>query len=357
MIRLKKVVTLMLPFRRYPMRMSHRLLTSLGGASRFILQAVDQDLTMDLLANITGLSYSALAEQLEFLVQHDFLHADPGDPLGRPTLSERGRRMIQVEQLLQRGEQFVWLDAFTLKRYAAYLMASPDPVHLWREPARVDFSPNVVAVVPPRERDYRRFDELGRLRTLLGPRALAQLLRVFWPDAQSLIENELDHWEYALAEGAQQLDYLPVHWAQLTLRPESQGASESPGLPVVLLPVLELVTRFSAAQAFPWPVIVPEPLLQIVEMVSLGPVPVDTAGSGGMATPSAESIVLPSSLEDDPPDLTTPLPAGLSAALHVRPFHLRCAIDLATFHHGLHEQDCARIFSTSQPSTAAEAFA
>lgn len=357
MIRLNKTVTLMLPFRRYPLRLSHRLLSSLGGVSRFMLRALADGLTQNQLADVTGLSDTTLAQQLTFLAQHHFMQIDPDHPHVPATLSERGRRMVEVERLLQRGEQSIWLDAFTLKRHAVHLLASPAPEHLLSDPASPDFGPNAVAIVPPRARGYHAFDEAGRLRTLLSPDVLAELLAAFWPDAEDLITEEMDHWEYTLGKPeGQELDYLSLTFAQDTLTLDPHADPKSATLPVALLPVLDLTTRFSRVEAFPWPVTVPAPFRQTLELVSLGAV-------SGLAEHPAEAsgkpIVLPASLEDGLPDLVgdTQLPPGLSATLSVRHFQVRCHLDQEAFRHRLHEQDGVRLFSAQQRPPQAEAFA
>ncbi len=360
MIRINKTVTLMLPFRRFSLRLSHRLLKSLGGVSRFMLRALDAGLTLDDLADITGLSDATLAQQLTFLVQHHFVQIDPDDPYASATLSDRGRRMIKVERLLQRGEHSIWLDAFTLKRHAVHLMANPDPEHLLPDPAGRDFSPYTVAVVPARTRSYYAFDEASRLRTLLSPDVLAELLVVFWPEEYELINEEIDHWEYDLGrQGGQDLDYLSITFEQNTLTLDPLADSQSATLPSVLLPVLDLTTRFSCVEAFPWHVKVPVPVRQILELVSLRAVPGLAEHTAAEAAVSGESIVLPASLEDGPPDLidSTQLPHGLSATLSVRRFQVRCYLDQEAFHRQLHEQDGVRLFSAQHQATNAEAFA
>lgn len=356
-IRINKNVTLMLPFRRYPLRLSHRLLTSLGGVSRFILRALEAGLTLDALADITGLSDATLMQQLAFLAQHQFVQIDSDDPHVCASLSNRGRRMIEVERLLQRGEQPIWLDAFTLKRHAVHLMASPDPEHLLSDPAGLDFSPYTVAVVPARARSYHAFDEAGRLRTLLSPDVLVELLGAFWPDAYDLIAEEIDHWEYALGpQEGQELDYLSLTFAQDTLTLDPYADPQSATLPMALLPVLDLTTHFSRVGAFPWPVTVPAPARQILELVSLGELP--GLAEHPVAT-SGEHIVLPASLEYGPPDLMggTQLPPGMSATLSVRHFQVRCQLDQEAFHHQLHERDGVRLFSAQHRVTKTEAFA
>lgn len=360
MIRLQKTVTLMLPFRRYPLRLSHRLLTSLGGVSRFMLRALDASLTMDQLAEVTGLSDTTLLQQLNFLAQHHFVQIDPNNLSAPAKLSERGRRMIEVERLLQQGEQFVWLDAFTLKRHAVHLMASPDPEHLLPDPVGRNFSPYTVAVVPTRARSYHAFDEVGRLRTLLSTEVLAELLVAFWPDASDLITEEIDHWTYVLGrEGRQDLDYLAIAFEQGALALDIRADPQNASLPTVLLPLLELTTRFSRVEGFPWQVTVPAPVRQIIEMVSLCAVP------GGAEYPAADSelpgetIVLPTSLEDGQPEQIgiSQLPPGLSAELGVRRFHVPCHIDPIVFQRQLHGQKGVQLISSQHRTAKSEVFA
>lgn len=356
-IRINKNVTLMLPFRRYPLRLSHRLLTSLGGVSRFILRALEAGLTLDALADITGLSDATLMQQLAFLAQHHFVQIDSDDPHICASLSNRGRRMIEVERLLQRGEQSIWLDAFTLKRHAVHLIANPDPEQLLPDPIGQDFSPYTVAVVPVRGHSYHAFDEVGRLRTLLNPDVLTELLGAFWPDANKLIDEEIDHWEYTLGrQEGQELDYLSLTFAQDTLTLELFADQQSVTLPMVLLPMLDLTTHFSRVEAFPWPVTVPTPNRQILELVSYGELP-ELAEQPPAA--AGDYIVLPVSLDGGPPAIIggEQLPSGMSATLSVRHFQVRCQLDEEAFHHQLHERDGVRLFSAQHRVTKTEAFA
>lgn len=360
MIQLQKTVTLMLPFRRYPLRLSHRLLTSLGGVSRFMLRALDSGLTMGQLSEVTGLSDTTLVQQLNFLAQHHFVQIDPDDLQAPAKLSERGCRMIEVERLLQRGEQSIWLDAFTLKRHAVHLMASPDPEHLLPDPAGRDFSPYTVAVVPARARSYHAFDEVGRLRTLLSTDVLAELLAAFWPDASDLITEEIDHWEYVLGrQGSQGLDYLSITFEQGTLALDTRADPQNASLPTVLLPLLDLTTRFSRVEGFPWQVTVPAPVRKVIEMVSLCAVPGLAEHPVAEAVLSGEAIVLPASLEDGQPEQIgiTQLPPGLSAKLGVRHFQVPCHIDQTAFQYQLHAQKGVQVLSSQHRSAKAEAIA
>ena len=46
-IRINRALTFLLPFDRYSLTLSHRLLDSLGGVSRFLLRAMEQGLSLD----------------------------------------------------------------------------------------------------------------------------------------------------------------------------------------------------------------------------------------------------------------------------------------------------------------------
>jgi len=78
-----------------------------------MLAAAAEGLALNDLADITALSPAALQKQWEFLRRHQFLKPNPDAPDQYPQLSERGSRLHQIAQLLQRAEQFIWLDAFT----------------------------------------------------------------------------------------------------------------------------------------------------------------------------------------------------------------------------------------------------
>jgi len=266
-----------------------------------------------------------------------------------------------VDRLLQRGEQSIWLDAFTLKRHAIHLLASPEPEQMLPDPIGTDFSPYTVVVVPARARSYHFFDEAGRLRTLLNLDVLVELLGAFWPDAKDMIAEEIDHWEYALVrQGGQDLDYLSLTFAQDTLTLDPHADLKSATLPMALLPVLDLATHFSRVEAFPWQVTVPVPVRQILELVSLGAVTgLAEHPAAAQAEASCESIVFPASLGDGPPDLIdcTQLPPGLSATLSARRFQIRCHLDQEAFRHQLHELDGVRIFSAPLRVTMEKAVA
>lgn len=363
MIRLNKTVTLMLPFRRYPLRLSHRLLSSLGGVSCFMLRALDAGLTPAAIADITGLSDTTVVEQLDFLSQHGFVQIDRDDPLAPTTLSPRGRSMVDVEQLLKNGEPpAVWLDAFTLKRDVIHLLVNPDTELLLPDPTDTDFSPYAVAVMPARPRHYRNFDETGRLHTLLNRDVLVELLAVFWPDATALIEEQIEHWEYALGVPAGQdaLDYLPVAFEPDALSLDPRASPPHATLPPALLPVLDMTLHFSRAEGFPWPVAVPAPVRQTLDLVSHSAVPGPAAYPDAEPSAPGEALILPASLELEsaPPDLCgAHLSPGLSATLSARQVHVRCHLDHTEFQHQLQALDGVRHFSAPHQATKAEAFA
>lgn len=329
-IRIDKPITVMLPFHRHGLRLSHRLLTNLGGVSRFILSALDHGLTVDMIANVTALSPSSLKKQLEFLSQHGFAASNVDDP-GRFVVSDRGRRMIDVERLLQRDEHTVWLDAFTLKRQIVFMLAGIDEAEL--QPASLGHSSeHLSAAMPVRERAYHKFDQLNRVRGLLEQDALVQLLTACWPNEERLIQEELDHWEYSLIRSDDhELRYLALVFpaGALTLLPPSNQALAWPN---VALPVVELTTRFGRAKNVPWRVDLPETEHRIVELVCLTELKAMhwfQADPSPGSSSSASLMELPGSNGADMPELAwTPLPPGVSATADVRRSQLTCSLDI-----------------------------
>jgi len=227
-----------------------------------MLAAAAEGLALNDLADITALSPAALQKQWEFLRQHQFLKPNPDAPDQCPQLSERGSRLHQIAQLLQRAEQFIWLDAFTQGSQSGCWLTSasapPSPQrHVWKLP------------VPARKRSLH--EQCNRLRKWLDLRTQFELLRELWPDAKSsLLESEIDHWVWELKESKDE----PCACVLLNLAANTSylypaDESRSHPLPDIACPVLELTTRFVATPGYPWPVDVPEPVHYAMECFSL----------------------------------------------------------------------------------------
>lgn len=323
MIQVNEAITLLLPFHCRTIRLSHRLLDSLGGVSRFMLSALGAGLTLEQVAEVTGLPGAALGRQLAFLSQHGFVDA-PAE--GRaPALGERGRRMLEVERLLYRDRHPIWLDAFTLKQQVVFLLAGLEPAALLPEPPTA--GSGLAAVMPRRARTYWSFDELNRLRTLLDAQTLAELLAMFWPGEDALIHEELDHWDYELLRPAElEPQYLPLAFPAGSLGVHSGVGGRDPAWPLASLPVLELETRFSRDAALPWPVEVPEAERRLIELVShglLGP-----RWRADELPADSRVLALPARTHGAAPDLPpVALPAGVAAIVKARPHRLACCLD------------------------------
>lgn len=324
MIKVNEAVTLLLPFQCRTLKLSHRLLKSLGGVSRFMLSALGAGLTLEQMTEVTGLPEAALSHQLAFLSQHGFVNALTEGQA--PILGERGRRMLEVERLLLRDLLPVWLDTFTLKQQVALLLAGLEPEALQPNPATA--GPSLAATMPRRTPSYRHFDEVNRLRTLLDAHALAGVLATFWPGEAPLIQDEQDHWDYELLRTAEpELRYLTLAFPAGGLSLFSGVGGRNPTWPQASLPALELETRFSRDPALPWMVEVPEAEHHLIELVShgrLGPhwraneLPADT-----------QTVALPACAKGAVPDLPiVALPAGVAAVVKARPCRLTCSLDV-----------------------------
>lgn len=322
-IQVNEAVTLLLPFQSHTLRLSHRLLKSLGGVSRFMLSALDDGLTLGQVAEVTGLHEAALARQLGFLSQHGFVD-EPAE--GRaPALGERGHRMLAIERLLHHDRHSIWLDAFTLKQQVVFLLAGLEPAALLPEPPVAEQS--LAAVMPCRAQPYWHFDEMNRLRTLLDEQVLTALLATFWPGADTLIHEELDHWDYELLRVAEpEVQYLPLAFPAGGLRLSSGGSSRDPAWPMASLPVLELETRFSCDQTLPWPVDVPETEHRLIELVSNSLL--EPRWSAAKLLADGRALALPVRTQGTAPDLPpVALPVGVAAFVKAKSHRLACSLD------------------------------
>lgn len=357
MIRIQKKVRLLLPFRPYTLKISHRLLDSLGGVSRFLLRALDQPGSLEQLAAVTGLPAAILLQQLRFLTQHGFveMHEEGGGPV----LAERGARMIVVERLLRDCDQTVWLDTFTLRRADVHMMLAPDPNLLMDLPDNADFGAEAVLRLPERQYSYRPFDEAGRLRRLMDHGMLATLLEYWWPGASALVGEEIEHWEYILhdPEGDTDKRYLEVTFEpdEFCLRPHNGAASERTPLPAFVLPVLGLTHRYSRVEDFPWPVEVPPAgtlyLERLCHEVLSGFVP-------GEAVDPSTGVKMPATAR-----AAGPLPAelngmaaapGLSMVLSVSQHHKLYHIDHLMLSRQMENKEDFRLFSSNYRVAEAE---
>lgn len=319
----------MLPFRSYGLRLSHRLLTHLGGVSRFMLKALGEGLTVDMIASITALSPASLEQHLSFLSQHGFL-TPAGDCSSANVLTDRGCRMIKIERLLERDLLPVWLDAFTLKRNMALMLVGVGSAELLEtEVAHHDPSLETVASMPVRPRSYHSFDELNRVRSLLPEQeALAQLLIGFCQADEGLAQEELDHWEFSLVRPEEpELRHLPLTFPAGGLQ-LSPALDESSGWPHVSLPVLELTTRFSCDKQLPWMVSLPSEERRFVELVGRSEVNLcQHLSSLVQQRVGNDALRLPESVGGDAPDLPhVRLEPGVSATTEVRRFQFPCSL-------------------------------
>lgn len=358
MIRIQKTVRLLLPFRPYNLKISHRLLDSLGGVSRFLLRALDQPGSLEQLAAVTGLPAEILLQQLRFLTQHGFVEMP--EEGGGPVLAERGTRMIVVERLLRDCDQTVWLDTFTLRRADVHLMLAPDSKLLLDMPDDASFGAEAVLRLPEREYSYRHFDEAGRLRRLMDQGMLGTLLEYWWPGAGALIGEEMEHWECNLhnPEGESDKRYLAVTFEpdEFCLRPHNGAAIERSPLPAFVLPVLGLTHRYSRVVDFPWPVEVPPASTLYLERLShevlSGFVPGEAIDpSTGVAMPVTARAAGPL-----PAELNGMAAApGLSTVLSVSLHHKLCYVDHLMLSRQMENNEYFRLFSSNYRAAEAEA--
>lgn len=145
------------PMRRYELELRHVLLSRLGGISRFVLYALQQGVTLDLLRSITGLR-STEFEPILMRLQGLQLIADDA-------LTPAGLRLAKISQSLHEKRRVIWLD----QRYrAAPIMLAGDALIRQKPPGH-----DVVwAVSPPRVESQRDVQQqqhrlLGRLAEYL----------------------------------------------------------------------------------------------------------------------------------------------------------------------------------------------
>lgn len=357
-IRINKSVTLLLPFHRHTLQLSHRLLNGLGGVSGFLLQALADGLTLPQLVEVTGLSANALLQQLGFLEQHHFVTFDRNGDTPAIVLAERGARMVAVQGLLANLKPTVWLDAFTLKHHAVHLLTSLDTEQLLQIPEDAVFRDQLTVRMPMRYRVYRPFEQLNRLRSLLDEGALLTLLMYFDPEQGALIAEEAAHWEYSLSypERDEPPSYFPVVFddGEFCLAPRAQPPGRAT-LPPAVLPVLGLTRRFEQADDFPWPVSVPSPSTDYVELVS------QTRLAGFRPEPEAQgnssgAIVFPMSIDRAPPTWLpdTVLPPGVASTLAASRHELACELDHAALSRQMHLYEDILLFSFNHKDMEAE---
>jgi hypothetical protein len=360
-IRINKSVQLLLPFNRYSFKLSHRLLDSLGGVSRFVLRALADGLTLEQLAEVTGLSCAILLHQLSFLEQHYFVSIDLSGTIPAATLNERGAKIVEVERRLRDFQQSVWLDAFTLKRHAIHLLVTADPDHLARIPKDADVVGKTVIRLPERSHPYRQFDESNRLRTLLNQDVLISLLNYWWSDAGKLIADEIEHWEFSLGrrDRDDEPDYFPITFEpdELGMNPRSGLDAGRATLPGVLLPVLSLTYKFSQVEGFPWPVTVPALSTRYMELISHGNLHDGFALQHFEDAASETGAVIPANIgEQLPADFPhIEAPPGLSATLSVSRHHTLCGIDHSALSRQMHQHENMLLFSFNHHVTEKEA--
>lgn len=350
LIRIQKTVRLLLPFRSYRLKVSHRLLDSLGGVSRFLLRALERPVQLEHLAGVTGLATDILRQQLRFLSQHSFV--DMPEEGGEPVLAERGSRMIAVERLLRDFDQTVWLDTFTLKRADVHLLVASDRELLMKLPDDVDSDSVTVLCMPERPWVYRPFDEAGRLRRLLDQHTLAPLLEHWWPGAAAVIGDEMEHWEFNLQttddDGSTRYMALTFEPGEFVLHPTNGAANERPSLPVFVLPVLGMKHRYSLVDGFPWQVVVPPVRTLYVERVSHGVLGDFVQGEDRDVTARISIPItarakgpLPAELQD------FPVVPGLTTTLSMSEHQQFCHIDHAMLSQQMHSEQYLRIFSSN----------
>ncbi|HAY08214.1 MAG TPA: hypothetical protein DCY26_16375 [Hyphomonas sp.] len=349
-------ITLLLPFQRYRLRFSHRLLDSLGGVSRFVLRALADGLALEQIAEVTALSHMVLLQQMTFLERHHFVSIARDTDAPVVTLLERGARIIAVEQYLRQGDHRVWLDSFTVDRNAAHLLVTPDPGSLIRIPlgdSRRDARPEVR--LPVRRYQYHLFDDVSRLHRLLDQNKLADLIGHFWSGAQELISEEVDYMDCVLAQETMDTqDYYPLRLSagELLDIADTAAAGKKAALPLLLVPVLEVTLKFGRAEGFPWPVAIPPARTSYLELVTQRPLPHFI--SDGQADPAAPDVaVVPAAIGTHQPELTdTIVPAGLSVTCTTSRTYARRTIDHQALTRLMHKG--ADVFLISFNQTARE---
>ena len=334
-------ITLLLPFQRYRLHFSHRLLDSLGGLSRFILRALADGLALEQIADIVAISHTVLLKQMTFLEHHRFVSIvrDTGAPA--VTLLERGNRMVAVEQHLCQGDHRVWLDTFTVDRNAVHLLVAPDPDSLIRIPhggSHRDARPEVR--LPLRRYQYHLFDDASRLHRLLDQDRLAELIAHFWSGAQALIAEEVDYMDCVLAQETMDTqEYYPLLLSagELLDIANMAASGKKTALPLLLVPVLGMTVKFSRTEGFPWPVEIPAARTTYLELVTQRPLPHFI--SEGLADAAAPDVaVAPAAIGTPPPKLAnTIVPAGLSVVCTTSQIYARRTIDHQALTRLMHE--------------------
>lgn len=332
-------VIFLLPFDRYSLTLSHRLLDSMGGVSRFLLRAIEQELSLAALIEVTALSEAVLLNQLAYLQAHRYVKIEEGDSGPLLWLTLRGASIVQVDRLLQSPHFGVWLDAFTLSRHAVHMVmfdddASPSPTPADAAPTP---TPTPVVVQVPRRpgRGGRRrlFDDASRLRLLLEQHGVRQLLEHCWGADCELIASESEHWEFELDfdVGEQTEMQVAVEYAEgeLQLWPKFPSNQSRPdAVPLLTLPVIELTQTFRQAAHFPWLIDLPPVRVQRLELVSAGVLSLfdeKTVIEGDDARhcklPIRLGDVMPSGLG------TLNVPPGICVEASIRSLHLLCSMD------------------------------
>lgn len=336
MIGIDKPVTFLLPFDRYSLTLSHRLLDSLGGVSRFLLRAIEQELSLAALIEVTALSEAVLLNQLAYLQVHRYVQIEESDSGPLLWLTPRGASIVQVDRLLQKPHVSIWLDAFTLSRHAAHMVMFDDDLPS-PPPTPADAALTAVVVKMPRRPGragrLRLFDDASRLRWLLEQHGLKQLLEHCWGADCELIISEFEHWEFELDfdVGEQAELQVAVEYAagELQLWPKFPCNQSRPdAVPLLTLPVIELTHTFKQAEYFPWLIDLPPARVQRLELVSAGALSLfdeKTVVEGD----DARHCKLPMCLEAAVPSVlgTLSVPPGICVEARIRSLHLLCAMD------------------------------
>lgn len=361
MVQIDRPVTLLLPFHRYTLELSHRLLDSLGGVSRFLLLALADGLTLGQLAEVTGLRTATLLQQLTFLEHHHFVNINnSAGPMPIVTLDERGTTMVAVQRLLDGFRPEIWLDAFTLKPHAIHLLTSQEKDKLMPVAGGTDFNDPLVLRLPERRRSYRHFEQTNRVRKVMSEDALVDLLVYFHGDQAELIAAEAAHWEHSLgrADCGDVAAYFPVAFDpdELVLRQRHGTSAPGATLPAVALPILGLTYQFRQAEDFPWPVTVPPPRTEYVELATQR-ILLDMSALPAEEADLRDCIAVPASTHGQlPPGLTDIVVSpGISVSLGTRRCDVPFEFDHAELTRRLHQHEDVMLFSFNHVETKAVA--
>jgi len=267
-----------------------------------------------------------------FLQSHQYLYmTEETDP--EPQLTPKGVRVVQVERLLKDFEPEIWLDSFTLAPTAAHLLLLGDPAAEVMCAAAADVTGKAVRMPcrPAKAGKSLLFYEANRLRSLLDQNGLKTLLAHYWGDDCEFIASEYPHWSVKLnpPENEQNQVHFPIEYpaGDLILRLHTGGGpTQKPGLPWISVPVLELTYVFKQVAEFPWPVTVPPPVTQHLELVTCGPVGQFTERA---VINGGNHVVIPACLGENPPDTiaTFPVPLGVSTEISARNLQLKYSMD------------------------------